>query len=468
MKNQKTLLDAAIILACAIILLVSGAAFLAWPQQNSSAGVKHSAGRAQRPNADGPSDTPQPDSAEYGWLQFASYLENQHLSLGSQSPPPPDPDWTVVDQSGSGWQTKSGLGLGSEFAPCLGLENVAAMAAVVRKSASRSLIWGEVPFRQFAKGLESPPELANIKAATPMPSCTGVLQRVLYNSVASATITNLSLNSQQTLRTMLAGGQQIQFPNHSVIVKEIWEQVQKDETIIDWEPDNSELTAHETNESYSLMEGWGTSLTVDPSNQSMRTSASSHVPVSAFVHRTFTDAANAPNFVLVGLNIAHKINGHWYWFTFAWKNMGAASGSCSNEGQDLGMSLCGKPAYLDAWNDYLMNRTDALSDPTGTSTCLNPYLEGQGPKGLVSNCIRCHQFAAYGWRQTDPGFSVAYGASPTPFSQADVQKFMQGALSTDFLWSISQVSAVDSQSKLKQRTMTFSSAKHAECPEVVR
>jgi hypothetical protein len=72
-------------------------------------------------------------------------------------------------------------------------------------------------------------------------------------------------------------------------------------------------------------------------------------------------------------------------------------------------------------------------DPDGTPiVCFNPYLETglAGIDGVQSNCMTCHQLAAW------PNFSTSYQASGLVLPD-DAAIFGQ-SLKLDFLWSITR------------------------------
>jgi len=126
---------------------------------------------------------------------------------------------------------------------------------------------------------------------------------------------------------------------------------------------------------------------------------------------------------------------HWVFMTFWWT------------GKENGRGL---PA---PWKYYQMNATQTprMDDAFGgaTNVCFNPYLESVlPPAGAVTNCVSCHQYAAYNF--SDPSNSKAQngvgpclggkgiGDSITPPGGCEKirSEYFAGAVRTDFVWSL--------------------------------
>jgi hypothetical protein len=350
---------------------------------------------------------PTPGSPSYGWWQFASFLKSQSQSGGVIGPagfPTPadfDSDWAGV------WMNKSQLNLGTP--PC----SLGGQAAPERfdRSALEYPVQLRVPIRRNAN---TPPRARN--AGT----CQGIQQLVLYNATASNDIKNRRLDLVTTLQALLSSGTSIRFDDHSIIVKELWEPIAPGQSRISvWQPGNRLFTNPAIDDTYGDITGWPT-IRIDAAAQAAAYVPTVSASISAFAHTAIGGTGAAlPAYVLVGVNIAHKVNGTWYWFAFSWAD--APSGGTTGQAQ------CSS-----SWNQYCMNMT---SDPAGRAICFNPYLEGQQPNGLFSNCVRCHQFAAYP-KQEMEGISTVNGSNRSPVSPAQVRRYMQGAISTDSLWSL--------------------------------
>ena len=384
----------------------------AWfaPKANHSSAAPNGGpgGPANRNMADGGGvGDPTPGSPSYGWWQFASFLKSQSHSGGVIGPtgfPTPadfDSDWAGV------WMNKKQLDLGTP--PC-------------------SLGGQATPERFSRSALEYPIQLRvpiDLNRNTPLraknaATCQGIQQLVLYNATASNDIKNHRLDLVSTLQALLSSGTNIHFDDHSIIVKELWEPIAPGRTRISvWQPGSPRFANPIFDDTYGDITAWPT-IRIDVAAQAGPYVPTVSAPISAFAHTPIGGAgSHPPAYVLVGVNIAHKVDGTWYWFAFSWAD--------GPKGGTAGQQQCSS-----SWNQYCMNMT---SDPAGRAICFNPYLEGQQPNGLFSNCVRCHQFAAYP-KQEIEGISAANGSNRSPVPPGQVRQYMQGAISTDSLWSL--------------------------------
>ncbi|HKF47737.1 MAG TPA: hypothetical protein VKB38_10300 [Terracidiphilus sp.] len=345
-----------------------------------------------------------PSTADYGWWQFASFLHSQNGSgiISPTSFPVPanyDPDWDSTP-----WKNKNDLNLGTP--PC-------------------SLNGQPVVSRFDRSALEYPVQLripinggGSDNAGKSSPSrCQGIQQIVLYNSVASQDITGESLSSIESLKALLSSGKRVSFRDHSVVIKELWEPIWPGHLRISvWQPLKGFFMNPPMHHTYGDISNWPT---IQVSVTSAAYTPYQLAPISVFAHSAVTPGSTPSAYVLVGLNIAHKIQGTWYWYTFSWLDgesdkISSAGGQC-----------------MSTWHQYCMNVTNSQAG----KACFNPYLEGQQPGGIYSNCARCHQFAAFPKNEMD-GISLVNGLSPTPTNSGQFQQYMRGAISVDSLWSL--------------------------------
>lgn len=387
------------------IVVAGGTWFVLKPRLTSARSNGYPIGMAVEAGMSGTrANDPPPGTPNYGWWQFASFLKSQAQSgvIGPTGFPTPadfDPDWAGP------WMNKAQLDLGTP--PC---------------GPNRS---GPESFH--LSGLEYPVQLripitSNAQlpaiAQAPLP-CQGVRQLVLYNMTASNDIRNQHLDSAAALQALLSTGTNVRFDDHSVIIKELWEPIAPGHTQIPiWRPGNVFFLHPTFPDTYGPISGWQPNIRIDVNATPGPYNPTVSAPVSAFAHMAIGGGPPLA-FVLVGINIAHKINGTWYWFAFYWADAPVEQ-------------LTGQHFCVASWQQYCMNMT---TDPAGATICQNPYLEGQQPEGLKSNCARCHQFAAYPKDEIE-GVSVAYGSRPTPIPAPQIQQYMRGAVSTDSLWSL--------------------------------
>jgi hypothetical protein len=152
---------------------------------------------------------------------------------------------------------------------------------------------------------------------------------------------------------------------------------------------------------------------------------------------------NGPNFerrparaILVGFHAMELTEEHplWTWMTFYWTRQ-----------------TNGHPDWLAKWQHFQVKTT--TTDGTDESTIhssgpvFNPYLEGQTARyGMNTNCLSCHNLAAYTPGNTAINLTRAnlYTHQPDPRdaslavveSKAYSSQYFNNALRTSFLWSI--------------------------------
>jgi hypothetical protein len=131
--------------------------------------------------------------------------------------------------------------------------------------------------------------------------------------------------------------------------------------------------------------------------------------------------------VLVAMHVTSKETPRWTWQTFWWTPAPDAS-------PDGDFRI---PAVKREFRNYAMCTAWSMNGPpeseTGTpDVCFNPYLETglPGLDGIQSNCMTCHQLAAW------PNFSTNYQANG--FVSPDDPAIFTGNLKLDFLWSVTR------------------------------
>jgi hypothetical protein len=125
---------------------------------------------------------------------------------------------------------------------------------------------------------------------------------------------------------------------------------------------------------------------------------------------------------LIAMHITTKEIPQWVWATFWW-----------HDKADAGPFAADRPAAVsNVWRNYLMNTTFDMDAPKasdgGAPVCFNPYLEARFSNGTNSNCMGCHQKAAW---PTDGNFLPITRGSLKPDDP-----ILIGKTKTDFLWSL--------------------------------
>jgi len=393
--------------------------------------------------------TPPPDA----WTQLASFIKLSYPADETTAVTSFDRDW-----AGS-WSTKQDLGLEpSGGRPC--------PQSQVGFPTGDSKPTPE--FRIMASTNRRFPIQLKIGNSRTQNNCNGVVQTVLYNTVASDCIrgkTCLKLNDSGTLENISQGSSvgPIKLPPGAVVVKVLWEKILPSQRVFIWDPSNPGfLSIFSRGQAFS---SWTTSVPL--SHDASQGCGQGNFPVSGdqgappgvALGKTIPPSCFIPsadnNYVLVGLNIAHKTDDGWYFFAFAWTNNFPSSEVCRSPISGApeqtacgGMSDVGRPNYLAPWSHYEMNETRQIAEPKGHGTCFNPYLEALVNGGATTNCARCHQFATFVPHKTGIAplvngqpvafftASIDYGKSPSPIKATQVQTDLNDTVPTDFLWSL--------------------------------
>jgi hypothetical protein len=311
--------------------------------------------------------------------------------------------------------------------------------------------------RQF-RGLPGQPEL---EAAG-----TAVLSEVMLNFANYSHIRNngLYLDSQlDHLRQTGAADPKIPndrtipaFPAEAISLKTVWWPVARDAPtpMPIWDPEANPLIP--TGNPYST---WKRVVAIDPTrtnippNETMTISflntprPNSHVVGLDKFHYVEVDAQTAANamangrlsafvsdvlhrplrsgdyVVFAGTHVTTKEIDDWVWGTFWW-----------HDRPDDGPFGADRPqAVKGVWRNYLLSVSYDLNlprEPDNTPhIAFNPWLEAHFRQGIVSNCMNCHNRAAY----PPVGFLPIFRGNP------DLQNdpaYAAGLLRPDFLWSV--------------------------------
>lgn len=124
---------------------------------------------------------------------------------------------------------------------------------------------------------------------------------------------------------------------------------------------------------------------------------------------------------MVAMHYTTKEIPQWVWSTFWWHDK-------PNDGpfaQDRPAAVAG------VWSNYLMYTTFSMDTPKGAdggpNVCFNPWLEARFPDGVLSNCMSCHQKAAWPAQNFLPVTRGALKPDDPLFSNR---------MKLDFLWSV--------------------------------
>lgn len=130
--------------------------------------------------------------------------------------------------------------------------------------------------------------------------------------------------------------------------------------------------------------------------------------------------------VLVAMHMTTKEQDDWTWQTFWWTPFPEESSGGADRTANV----------KDEWRNYDMCTAYSELQPAGPDqgqpvVCFNPYLETNlAPQGQYSNCMTCHQMAAW------PNFSTAYTFNG--FISPDDPTLFDCNTKLDFLWSITR------------------------------
>ncbi len=180
---------------------------------------------------------------------------------------------------------------------------------------------------------------------------------------------------------------------------------------------------------------WRRAIAVDPGNstsgEATVTLRGTHyvarvVPLASFMHAVLsTDAdvvaartaardstlARGDFVALVAMHVTTKELPDWMWATYWWHDR-----DDGRFARDRPRDLVGPASH------YLMDVTLDAATPS-----FNPWLEARFPDGLDSNCVSCHQRAAFGATEYLP---VTRGTTSPD------DDYFDGRLATDFIWSL--------------------------------
>ncbi|HXM45234.1 MAG TPA: hypothetical protein VN924_28605 [Bryobacteraceae bacterium] len=145
----------------------------------------------------------------------------------------------------------------------------------------------------------------------------------------------------------------------------------------------------------------------------------------AAVHNSTAPNANTAQIgdyaALVAIHYTTKEIPEWVWSTFWWHDK-------PNDGpfaQDRPATVRG------VWGNYLMYTTFSMETPKGPdggpNVCFNPWLEARFQNGVFSNCMACHQKAAWPWQDFHP---VTRGTLKPD------DPLFRNRMRLDFLWSV--------------------------------
>ena len=275
-----------------------------------------------------------------------------------------------------------------------------------------------------------------------------VMFAVAFDPTAAAHIRRYALGSRAALQAV---GAVPEFPRSAIALKLIWYPVRRDRPTVlpiwDGDPVNPDARGNPD-------DTWRRTITIDPSLPDGEGAAgagegsagvtpggsggdgSRGVPLGAFLHHTLDSAAELaaarqiagdPSLspgdyvVLLGMHVTTKEIPDWVWATFWW-----------HDRPDEGRFASGRPAAITgAASHYLMDVAYSAETPPEADgsphACMNPWLEARFPGGLHSNCLTCHQRAAFGARDYLPVTRHALAASDPYFA---------GKTTTDFLWTL--------------------------------
>jgi hypothetical protein len=267
-----------------------------------------------------------------------------------------------------------------------------------------------------------------------------VMFSVAFDATAAAHIRRYALGSRAALRAIHAVPE---FPRGAIALKLVWYPVHHDRptTLPIWDgaPVNPDARGNPDRT-------WRRTITIDPlprtpeaphdAPDTSHGSGAQVVPLAAFLHHTLEGAAElaaaravahdpslAPgdHVVLLGMHVTTKEIPDWVWATFWWHDR-PGEGRFAED----------RPATLGgAASHYLMDvaySAETPREPDGSPhACMNPWLEARFPGGLHSNCLTCHQRAAFGAARYLPVTRTTIPADDPYFA---------GKTTTDFLWTL--------------------------------
>jgi hypothetical protein len=250
-----------------------------------------------------------------------------------------------------------------------------------------------------------------------------VMFSVAFDPTAAEHIRHHHLASSRHLRELTKVPD---FPRSAIVIKQLWFPVHRDRPVSvpiwDATPANADAAGNPPRT-------WPRRITIDPRG------GAGTVPLTAFLTRTLggdelaaarrvahdPDLAAGDVLVLLAMHVTTKEIPDWVWATYWW-----------HDRPDDGAFAAGRPAAITgAARHYLMDVAfDAESprEPDGSPhVCMNPWLEARFPGGLHSNCLTCHQRAAFGAPDYLP---------VTRATLDDDDPYFRGKTTTDFLWTL--------------------------------
>jgi hypothetical protein len=255
------------------------------------------------------------------------------------------------------------------------------------------------------------------------------------------------LNNAFPSDTPIANRHISDFPRPSMSLKTVWWIVKKTglTAIPVWDPDQNPRQPQ--GNAYTT---WKRVVAVDPSRTQIPAGETasvnflgtarpgSHVvPLNSFYSFQISQneinavkASSAPNAsdavvgdyaVLIAIHYTTKEIPDWVWSTFWW-----------HDKPNDGPFAANRPAQVaGVWRNYLMCTTFSTETPKQTdgspNVCFNPWLEARFIDGVLSNCMSCHQKAAWPGR---PFLPVTRG----PLKPDD--PLFANRMKLDLLWSI--------------------------------
>ena len=320
-----------------------------------------------------------------------------------------------------------------------------------------------LPF-ELPRQLESPSVLCS--GCLPLKDVVPVLSIVYFNRAASEHIREIrpwngvsefSMKKKADLNDLVnklnGNGKPIEnwevppFPPSSVAVKTVWKLVPKSgpPTVIPvFDPD-----ANPPNQAGNPPSRWARNVKVDASAAELSCSGDSivhappphrpdktgDVPITRFFYLplcnsgdaisaqsvTQEPAAEGDYVVLVAMHYTTREIPNWVWATFWW-----------HDRPDIPLYGADRPSEVrEPWSNYVMNVAydmDTPREPDETPRiCFNPWLEGQLPNGLKSNCMTCHRLSIW---------PPVTSRKVTRGTVLPDHPLMAGHLRLSFLWSI--------------------------------
>jgi hypothetical protein len=252
-----------------------------------------------------------------------------------------------------------------------------------------------------------------------------VMVTVAFDPTAAAHIRDHHLASSRHLRALT---QVPAFPRSALVIKALWFPVHHDRPVSvpiwDGAPAHDDAAGNPART-------WPRQVTIDP-----RPGGRGGVPLRAFLFRTLRDddelaaarrvahdpeLAAGDSLVVLAMHVTTKEIPDWVWATYWW-----------HDRPDDGPFADGRPAAIaGAAGNYLMDVSLSADEPRAADgsphVCMNPWLEARFPGGLHSNCLTCHQRAAFG------------AADYLPVTRATLapdDPYFTGKTTTDFLWTL--------------------------------